>query len=56
VIQEMKKLQLTDVVLSTRNDVEIRLRCVSKPDADLAMLLHKLKLKPPTRLAPNPDL
>jgi transposase len=56
VIQEMKKLQSTDVVLPTRNDVEIRLRCVSKPDADLAMLLHKLKLKPPTRLAPNPDL
>jgi transposase len=56
VIQEMKKLQLTDVVLPTRNGVDVRLRCVSKPDADLAMLLHKLKLKPPTRLTPNPDL
>lgn len=56
VIQEMKKLQLTDVVLPTRNGVDIRLRCVSKPDSDLALLLHKLKLKPPTRLTPNLNL
>lgn len=56
VIQEIKKLQLTDVVLPTRKGVDIRLRCVSTPEPDLAMLLQKLKLKPPTRLAPNPNL
>ncbi|MDZ7364085.1 MAG: hypothetical protein ONB46_25730 [candidate division KSB1 bacterium] len=52
----MKKLQLTDVVLPTRNGVDIRLRCVKTPDPDLAILLQKLKLKPPSRLTPNPNL
>jgi transposase len=56
VIQEIKKLQLTDVILPTRKGVDIRLRCVSTPEPDLAMLLQKLKLKPPVRLAPNQDL
>lgn len=56
VIQEIKKLQLTDVVLPTRNGVDIRLRCVSTPEPDLAMLLQKLKLKPPARLTPNLNL
>jgi transposase len=56
VIEEIKKLQLTDVVLPTRNGVDIRLRCVSTPEPDLATLLQKLKLKPPGRLAPNPNL
>jgi transposase len=56
VIQEIKKLQLTDVILPTRKGVDIRLRCVPTPDPDLAMLLQKLKLKPPTRLTPNPTL
>jgi transposase len=56
VIQEIKKLHLTDVVLPTRNGVDIRLRCVCTPEPDLAMLLQKLKLKPPARLAPNPNL
>jgi transposase len=51
VIAEIKKLQLTDVILPTRNGVELRLRCVSKPDRELALLLHKLKLNPPSRLA-----
>ena len=56
VIQEIKKLQLTDVILPTRKGVDVRLRCVSTPEPDLAMLLQKLKLKPPVRLAPNQDL
>lgn len=56
VIAELKNLQLTDVVLPTRKGVDIRLRCVSKPDADLALLMHKLKLKPPARLTPNRNL
>ena len=56
VIEEIKKLQLTDVVLPTRNGVDIRLRCVSTPEPDLATLLQRLKLKPPARLVPNPNL
>jgi transposase len=56
VIQEIKKLQLTDVILPTRKGVDIRLRCVSTPEPDLAMLLQKLKLKPPARLTPNVNL
>jgi hypothetical protein len=56
VIAEFKNLQLSDVVLPTRKGVNIRLRCVSKPDADLALLMHKLKLKPPARLTPDRNL
>lgn len=56
VIEEIKKLQLTDVVLPTQNGVDIRLRCVSTPEPDLAMLLQKLKLKPPARLTPKLNL
>jgi len=56
VIQEIKKLQLSDVVLPTKSGVDLRLRCVSIPDSDLAILLHKLKLKPPTRLTQNLNL
>lgn len=56
VIQEIKKLQLSDVVLPTKSGVDLRLRCVSIPDSDLAVLLHKLKLKPPTRLTQNLNL
>jgi len=56
VIQEMQQLQLTDVVLPTRKGVEIRLRCVTKPEPALALLLQKLKLKPPSRLIFNANL
>lgn len=51
ILAEIKKLQLTDVILPTRKGVELRLRCVSKPEPELALLLHKLKLNPPSRLA-----
>jgi transposase len=56
IIEEFKKLQLTDVVLPTRKGIDIRLRCVTTPESDLAILLQKLKLKPPSRLTPNPNL
>lgn len=56
IIEEIKKLQLVDVVLPTRKGVEIRLRCVTAPDPELAFVLQKLKLKPPKRLNFNPDL
>jgi transposase len=53
VIEEIKNLTLTDVVLPTRKGTEIRLRCINKPDKHLAILLHKLRMQPPLRLQPN---
>jgi transposase len=50
VLQEIKNLTLVDVVLLTRTGTEIRLRCVSKPEQHLAILLEKLNLRPPPRL------
>lgn len=50
VLEEIKSLILVDVVLQTRTGTEIRLRCVSKPEQHLAILLQKLNLRPPTRL------
>lgn len=50
VIEEIKKLRVNDVVLPTREGFEIRLRCVSKPEKHLRILLAKLKLNPPDRL------
>ena len=50
VIEEIKNLTLVDVILVTRTREEIRLRCVSKPEQHLAILLHKLNLRPPQRL------
>jgi len=50
VLQEIKNLTLIDVVLQTRTGTEIKLRCVSKPEQHLAILLQKLNLRPPPRL------
>ncbi len=50
VFEEIKTLSLVDVVLPTRTGIEITLRCVSKPEQHLAILLQKLNLKPPSRL------
>jgi len=50
ILEEIKNLTLVDVVLQTRTGTEIRLRCVSKPEQHLAILLQKLNLRPPTRL------
>ena len=50
VLEEIKNLNLVDVILSTRKGVEIRLRCVSKPETHLAILLQKLNLYVPSRL------
>jgi len=50
VLEEIRNLNLVDVVLQTRAAVEIRLRCVSKPETHLALLLQKLDLHVPSRL------
>jgi transposase len=50
ILEEIKNLTLVDVVLMTRTGTEIKLRCVSKPEQHLAILLQKLNLHPPERL------
>lgn len=50
IIDEIKALTLVDVVLVTRQGIEIRLRCVTKPEPPLALLLDRLALKVPERL------
>ena len=51
VVELIKALTLVDVVLETRTHLEIRLRCVTKPDPPLAVLLERLDLQVPERLA-----
>jgi transposase len=53
VIDEIKHIKLTDVILPTKNGVEIRLPCVSKPDDHQRILLQHLGLKLPARLTKN---
>jgi transposase len=50
IIEEINNLTLVDVVLPTKSGIEIRLRCVSKPEHHLAILLQRLDLRPPQRL------
>ena len=50
ILEEIKNLTLIDVVLLTRAGTEIRLRCVSKPEQHLAILLQKLGMHPPEHL------
>ena len=50
VIDEIKRIKLTDVILPTKKGVEIRLQCVSKPDKHQEILLQHLGLKIPSRL------
>jgi hypothetical protein len=49
-IRGPRHLTLIDVVLLTRTQIEIRLRCISKPEPPLAFLLQRLNLTPPERL------
>ncbi len=53
VIDEIKRIKLTDVILPTKKEVEIRLPCVSKPDDHQRILLQHLGLKIPARLTTN---
>ncbi len=53
IIDEIKRIKLTDVILPTKKGVEIRLSCVSKPDDHQRILLQHLRLKIPARLTKN---
>jgi hypothetical protein len=50
VLDEIKKIRLVDVVLPTRQGVDIRKRCVARPDKHQQILLQRLRLKLPQQL------
>ena len=47
---ELGKISVVDVVLPTRTGVEIRKRCVTRPDDHQAILLQRLGLQLPSHL------
>ena len=49
VFEELGKIQLVDVVLPTRQGVEIRKRCVTRPTDHQAILLQRLGLRFPSQ-------
>ncbi|MHC4407152.1 MAG: IS1634 family transposase [Planctomycetota bacterium] len=51
-LDELRRLQSTDVVLPTTDGRELRLRCVVRPDKAQAALLDRLGLRVPKRLRP----
>ena len=50
ILDELKRIQSTDVVLPTDDGRELRLRCVVRPDTAQAALLDRLGLDLPERL------
>jgi transposase len=51
VFDELRQIQMVDVVLSTRTGTEIRKRCISRPSEHQAILLERLGLRLPQNLA-----
>ena len=56
ILEEVRRIQSTDVVLPTTDGRELRLRCVVRPDAAQAALLDRLGLDLPQRLRIPPPL
>jgi transposase len=60
VLEELARIQSHDVILPTSTHGEIRLRCVTQPDAAQAVLLERLGIALPKRMRLNetelPDL
>jgi len=52
VLDELRRIQSTDVVLPTTDGRELRLRCVVRPDKAQAALLDRLGLRLPKRVRP----
>jgi len=51
-LSALSGLKSMDVILGTDEGREIGLRCVSQPEQDLAVLLYRLGIAPPSRLLP----
>jgi len=50
VLSELSEIRLVDVILPTRDGVEIRRRCITRPSDHQQILLDHLKLKLPAKL------
>jgi hypothetical protein len=50
VFAELQRIGLVDVILPTRDAIEIRERCVTQPDDHQAILLQRLGLRLPRGL------
>jgi len=50
VFEEIKKIIMVDVVLTTTEGKELKIRTVARPDKPLQILLHRLGLQLPERL------
>jgi transposase len=50
VFEELSEIALVDVVLPTRNGVELRKRCISQPTEHQRILLQRLGMRLPTAL------
>lgn len=53
IVQEMRRIILSDVILPTRTGKEIKLRCVTQPDKYLSILMEHLKINIPQRWSNN---
>ncbi|MCR4414653.1 MAG: hypothetical protein NUV77_19725 [Thermoguttaceae bacterium] len=49
-LDEVRGLKSMDVILPTDQGREVHLRCVSRPEEPLAILLYRLGIAPPARL------
>ena len=50
VLSELSEIRLVDVILPTRDGIEIRRRCITRPSDHQQILLDHLKLKLPAKL------
>jgi transposase len=53
VLDELSEIRVLDVVLPTREGIEIRKRCVTRPSDHQAILLERLGLELPSHLKPT---
>jgi len=56
ILEELRRIQSTDVVLPTTDGRDLRLRCVVRPDPAQARLLDRLGLALPERLRIRPSV
>ena len=52
VLKELEDIRAVDVVLPTRQGIEIRKRCITKPSDHQEILLHHLKIRLPSHRKP----
>jgi len=50
IVDELKHIRLTEVILPTKQGVELKLHCVSSPDKYQKILLQRLKLNMPSHI------